>query len=102
MAIGGKEFIMDLGYFPPCLSIDILIGTLDLTAKIVYKITDVLLDTGSDLTLIPNKIIQKLKLKPIGTKELENFNNDVVEVKYYLARIVIDNIVDDIFEIGGY
>ena len=42
MAIGGKEFIMDLGYIPPCLSIDILIGTPDLTAKIVYKITDVL------------------------------------------------------------
>jgi len=101
MAIGGKQFSMDLGYFPPCLSIDILIGSPDLKAKIVYKITNVLLDTGSDLTLIPNKIIQRLKLKPIGTKELENFSNEVVEVKYYLCRIIIEDVADAIFEIGG-
>ena len=101
MAIGGKEFNMDLGYFPPCLTIDILIGTPDLKSKVLYNINDVLLDTGSDLTLIPNKIIRKLKLKQIGIRELESFTNDVVEVKYYLARIIIEDIVYDVFEVGG-
>ncbi len=101
MAIGGKEFKMDLGYFPPCLSIDILIGAPDLKTKVLYKITDVLLDTGSDLTLIPNKLIRRLKLKPIGERELESFNGDIAVVEYYLCRIIIEEIVDDIFEVGG-
>jgi hypothetical protein len=57
MAIGGKKFKMDLEYYPPCLSVDIFIGSPDPKVKVKYKIGSVLLDTGSDLTLVPNKII---------------------------------------------
>jgi hypothetical protein len=66
MAIGGKVFFMDTEYFPPCLSIDVVIGSPDPKVKEDYKIKSVLIDTGSDLTIIPNKIIKKLKLKMTG------------------------------------
>ena len=101
MAIGGKKFLLDTEYAPPCLRIEIFIGSPDSKLTTLQKIEGVLLDTGSDLTLIPNNIIKALKLKMIGTKELENFNGQIVPVKYYLAKIIIDDVVNDIVEIGG-
>ena len=72
MAIGGKQFFMDREYTPPCLRIDVLVGSPDAKVKEHIKIERVLIDTGSDLTIIPNEIIKKLKLRMIGIKELEH------------------------------
>ena len=101
MAIGGREFKLNENYFPPCLRIDILSCSPDPKVKECHKVSGVLIDTGSDLTILPNKIIKKLKLKMISIKEIENFNGEIIEVKLYLANIVINDIVQGLFEIGG-
>jgi hypothetical protein len=44
MAIGGKQFFMDRKYVPPCLRIDVLIGSPDAKVKEQIKIEGALIN----------------------------------------------------------
>lgn len=100
MAISGREFKITYDDGFPTFKIDINVKSLN------PKITDefksiAIIDTGADLTLIRNPIIRKLGLLQTNERELLDFQGNLFAVKFYSARIIIDNIMDEICEVGG-
>src|ERR1700738_1390923 len=101
MAIGGKEFEMDYDYAFPSLTVDLIIGSPDPRNKNTFKIK-ALIDTGSDFIALPNDIIEKLDLFWTGEeKEIEGWNGIISTMRFFAAKITIEDILDDIFEVGN-
>ena len=102
MAIGGKEFVMDVDDFYPCLRLDLIICSPDLNTTERHKIKRVLIDTGSDFTFLPIDVIKKLNLIKTGTtKKIEGFYGKKLIVMFYSGRIIIEDVLDELVEIGG-
>jgi predicted aspartyl protease len=104
MAIGGKEFCMDCSDpFIPCFRLDLFISSPNPQLTDLYPLKNILIDTGSDYTLLPNNLITKLKLIWTGdTKTMIQADGITeIEVKIYPAKIKIDGVIEGIFEIGG-
>src|ERR1700679_1007107 len=101
MAIGGKEFVMDFDYEFPSLTVDIIICSPDPrnTARLSIK---ALIDTGSDYIALPNDIINKLGLMWTGEeKNIEGWNGIASKMRFFWAKIIIEDIIEDICEIGN-
>jgi len=101
VAIGGKQFVLDYDNGFPCLRIDITICSPDPKNKEKHLFKNVLIDTGSDVTIIPNHVIKELALIYTGFRNVENFNGEEVRVNFYAAKIIIIGIVEEIIEVGG-
>src|ERR1035438_3938915 len=103
MTNGGKKFDFYFDDFPPSLRLDLIISSPDSSSKETLILKNVLVDTACSLTLIPTKIIKKLRLKYSGdTIQLSGYNEKTSEaVKIYHAKIVIDGVDDVILKIGS-
>lgn len=101
MTIGGKVFpITNTTY--PTLVIDITCRSPDKKNTVSHGLQKAIIDTGSDFTLIPDYVIKKLKLARTGRiEEIEDFNGEYSEVWFYSVKIIIDGIVDEIYEVGS-
>lgn len=102
--IGGKEFTMDYGDNPPSLKLDLIVKSPVKGNPQQEKINSVLVDTGADYTMLPNTVIQKLKLKWNGnTSTLSGWNRDAapVNVKFYDVLVEIGGVDDFIIEVVG-
>ena len=102
--IGGKEFTMDYGDNPPSLKLDLIVKSPVKGSHQQEKVNSVLVDTGSDYTILPNTVIQKLKLKWNGnTSMLSGWNKNAapVKVKFYDALVEIVGVDEFIIEVVG-
>ena len=106
MAIGGKEFLMNYEDNPPSLRIDLLISSTSPKSNSICKLNSVLVDTGCDITFIPNKIIAELDLEYSGDEtELCGFDDNpdrCLKLKLYYAKISVEGVEEDIIlKVGG-
>lgn len=102
MTIGGKEYGITYGQEGefPCLRIDIDFKS----PNPIYTQTltkSVLIDTGSDFTLVSKEIISPLRLLRTGRiEQVEGFNGEFQNINFYSCRIIIDELIDEIWEVG--
>jgi len=100
--IGGIRFGMDFEGDIPCLRIDIIISSPNKPLITPIKLSKVLIDTGSDYTLIPVEIIKKLKLEPTeGEFEIFGFDDSSTLVKFYEGKVKIEGIIETELLMGG-
>jgi predicted aspartyl protease len=103
MVLMGREFPINYDGSFPSLEIDISIFSPVLTdTPTFYKLKNVVIDTGSDFTLIPNSVIFELGLKYTGQQvELEGYNGESEKINFYAGKVLIEGILEEIIMIGG-
>lgn len=104
MVVGRKEFTIHTDDYYPSLRLDITVCSPNPQSSKSVNLPNVLIDTGSDFTLIPNDIIRRLNLNLTGNVyELEPYDgkSKARKVKFYSARIIIDALLNEIIEVGG-
>lgn len=106
MAIGGKEFHMNYVDNPPTLRLDLIIASTFPQSDLTHTIRSVLIDTGGDITLIPNHVVQRLNLEYSGEEtELSGFDDNPdnsVKIKLYFAKISVEGVEEDVMlKVGG-
>lgn len=102
MSIGGKEFNISSDNYYPSLRVDLVIKSPHLYATETRKIEQVMIDTGSDFTLIPNDVVKQIGLVRTGSvREIEDFNGDVRRIKFYAAILIIEGVIEERFEVGA-
>lgn len=102
--IGGKEFTMDYADNPPSLKLDLIIKSTLKGNNQQEKIDSVLVDTGADYLMLPDGVIQKLKLKSTGnTATLTSWDKKAapVKVKFYEAVVEVVGVDEFIIEVVG-
>jgi len=102
MAIGGRIFELDSTEegVTPYLKLNLLIGSPDPENNSKCPV-EAIIDTGSDFTLINNSVIEVLGLSWINTKEIEDFYGKTHKIKFYSAKVILQDVLDQIIEIGG-
>jgi len=101
MAIGGKQFAMDHEYMLPALTVDIIVSSPNPLNENAFKLR-ALIDTGSDFVIIPNHIIERLELDWTGVeKDIEGWTGTHSPMRFFVAKIIIEDVVDDVFIIGN-
>ncbi len=56
------------------------------------QITDAIIDSGSEISLLPKKIIKKMKLPPTDKVSVRGFGGPVIKIKRYNGTILINGI----------
>lgn len=102
MAIGGKQFKFCKTDYKPCLRIDVIIcSPEDNQAAYSFKIKKALVDTGSDVTLMPENVVLQLGLKFLEKRDICGYGDESDEVDFYVGKIIVKDILEEIFEIGA-
>ena len=74
-------------YYPPAPVIKIQISSAEKVVKLEYL---GLLDTGADISVIPNHLVKDLKLKPRGEIDAQGYNGEIIRKRFYNANIFLE------------
>jgi len=54
-----------------------------------HRVVSALLDTGSDITAIPDRLVAELQLYPVGRLQLEDFRAEATRVLTYAVHLTV-------------
>jgi len=89
----------NLGFRPPGPILYLSISRIDDPGNFV--VFPALVDSGSDVTIIPRSVADQLELQPISTKQINGIGDFSTQSTVYSARVRIDGLFDEIMKIAA-
>ncbi|MBI5144057.1 MAG: retroviral-like aspartic protease family protein [Candidatus Omnitrophica bacterium] len=86
----------ETNFFPPAPAVNVSLST-PINGQIIKSLA--LLDSGADITAIPEWIVQRLQLKYVDETSVEGYEGVPTKKLVYSVKIIFDNLGDFIIKV---